>query len=240
MPGDSIGRSGETEQPGRFTSTRGDEAARQIGGDPSPAAISATFSPAVIEDIQIKAELARYRIRGFGALRRANLGDVRRPHVRPRHAHAHPARRLSRGVCLAHRPGHSVRRQADRARDPAHGHGHELRGPFAPGQDRAGARRAAGRHVVDHRRRRDARRRADRVARFDLRGPAQSLWDQHPAPPPGRRDRADDRPGCQARHRRLAPGLEGLRRDRRGCATFLRASISARRAGIPISSAPTT
>jgi glutamate synthase domain-containing protein 2 len=30
---------------------------------------SATFTPAVIEDIQIKAELARYRIRGFGTLR---------------------------------------------------------------------------------------------------------------------------------------------------------------------------
>src|SRR5262245_12047263 len=30
---------------------------------------SGTFSPAVIEDIQIKAELGRYRIRGFGTLR---------------------------------------------------------------------------------------------------------------------------------------------------------------------------
>jgi methylamine---glutamate N-methyltransferase subunit C len=30
---------------------------------------SATFSPSVIEDIQIKAELGRYRIRGFGTLR---------------------------------------------------------------------------------------------------------------------------------------------------------------------------
>src|SRR5438132_915024 len=30
---------------------------------------SGTFTPGVIEDIQIKAELARYRIRGFGILR---------------------------------------------------------------------------------------------------------------------------------------------------------------------------
>src|SRR5438874_3868691 len=30
---------------------------------------SGTFTPAVIEDIQIKAELSRYRIRGFGSLR---------------------------------------------------------------------------------------------------------------------------------------------------------------------------
>ena len=43
--------------------------AEPIGGDPSPAESSGVFTPAVIEDIQIKAELARYRIRGFGALR---------------------------------------------------------------------------------------------------------------------------------------------------------------------------
>ncbi len=43
--------------------------AARIGGDPSPRETSGTFTPAVIEDIQIKAELARYRIRGFGSLR---------------------------------------------------------------------------------------------------------------------------------------------------------------------------
>jgi methylamine---glutamate N-methyltransferase subunit C len=37
--------------------------------DPSPMQRSGTFSAGVIEDIQIKAELARYRIRGFGILR---------------------------------------------------------------------------------------------------------------------------------------------------------------------------
>ena len=45
------------------------ETVRLIGGDPSPAESSGTFTPAVIEDIQIKSELARYRIRGFGSLR---------------------------------------------------------------------------------------------------------------------------------------------------------------------------
>ena len=39
------------------------------GADPSPPERSGTFTPGVIEDIQIKAELARYRIRGFGILR---------------------------------------------------------------------------------------------------------------------------------------------------------------------------
>src|SRR3954454_450364 len=37
--------------------------------DPSPMERSGTYTPGVIEDIQIKAELARYRIRGFGILR---------------------------------------------------------------------------------------------------------------------------------------------------------------------------
>src|SRR4051794_27882864 len=41
-------------------------------GDPSPLQRSGTFDPGVIEDIQIKAELARYRIRGFGLLRPRN------------------------------------------------------------------------------------------------------------------------------------------------------------------------
>jgi methylamine---glutamate N-methyltransferase subunit C len=37
--------------------------------DPSPRQQSGVFTPGVIEDIQIKADLARYRIRGFGILR---------------------------------------------------------------------------------------------------------------------------------------------------------------------------
>jgi methylamine---glutamate N-methyltransferase subunit C len=65
---ESFGRSGQATGPTVPARTAADTA-RQIGGDPSPFATSATFSPAVIEDIQIKAELARYRIRGFGALR---------------------------------------------------------------------------------------------------------------------------------------------------------------------------
>src|SRR3954454_12420240 len=37
--------------------------------DPSPMQRSGVFDAGAIEDIQIKAELARYRIRGFGLLR---------------------------------------------------------------------------------------------------------------------------------------------------------------------------
>ena len=35
----------------------------------NPPPSSGTYTPAVIEDIQVKAELGRYRIRGFGILR---------------------------------------------------------------------------------------------------------------------------------------------------------------------------
>ena len=34
-----------------------------------PLKASGTFTPDVIEDIQVKADLGRYRIRGFGTLR---------------------------------------------------------------------------------------------------------------------------------------------------------------------------
>ena len=37
---------------------------------PPPLPVSGTYTPVVIEDIQVKAELGRYRIRGFGTLRR--------------------------------------------------------------------------------------------------------------------------------------------------------------------------
>ncbi len=114
----------------------------------------------------------------------------------------------------AHGSRHAVRRQADRAGNAPHGDRDELRGPLAQRQDGPLPRSAAGGNLDDHRRRRDARRRAHRVARDDLRGPAQPLRDQHPAPPPGRRDRADDRPGGQAGDRRIAAGLQGLRGDR--------------------------
>ena len=49
----------------------------------------------------------------------------------------------------------------------------------------------------------------------------------------GRRDRADDRPGRQARHRRAAARLEGVARDRRASATCRPASTSARPARHP-------
>ena len=70
-PSDRRDRSSQPSKQIRRPCSRLDatETARLIGGDPSPPRASGTFTPAVIEDIQIKAELARYRIRGFGSLR---------------------------------------------------------------------------------------------------------------------------------------------------------------------------
>ena len=45
---------------------RTDNNDRPLTAEPSQLTSSGTYTPAVIEDIQIKAELGRYRIRGFG------------------------------------------------------------------------------------------------------------------------------------------------------------------------------
>ena len=66
------------------------------GGALRPLRPSQIYRPEVIEDIQAKAELGRYRIRGFGTLRPRPLGHLRRSHLHPLLAHAHPARRLPR------------------------------------------------------------------------------------------------------------------------------------------------
>jgi glutamate synthase domain-containing protein 2 len=55
--------------PDEAASSPSEDPAPGLGFDPSPMERSGTFTPGVIEDIQIKAELARYRIRGFGILR---------------------------------------------------------------------------------------------------------------------------------------------------------------------------
>ena len=74
---------------------------------------------------------------------------------------------------------------------------------------------------------------ARQVQDADLRSAAQPLRHQHPSSAAGRRHRADDRPGRQARHRRVAAGLESFRRRSPGSATCRRAWISARPARHP-------
>ena len=143
-----------------------------------------------------------------------DLGHLRRPDVRPRHPDAHPARRLPRAVRHEDRPRHPVRPPAAGAGHPADGHRDELRRLVAERQSGAGARGARGGDFDHDGRRRHARRRAGRIACPGLRSLTQPLRDRRPPPAPVRRYRADHRPGGQTRHRRPAPGLEGLRRDR--------------------------
>ena len=78
--------------------------------------------------------------------------------------------------------------------------------------------REAGR-LDDHRRRRHARRPSARTRRCSSTRSLPSRYGINVASPaPGRRHRADHRPGSQAGHRRSAAGLQGFGRRSRGCA----------------------
>ena len=159
------------------------ETARRIGGDPSPHATSGTFSPAVIEDIQIKAELARYRIRGFGALRERTWATFDDLTFLPGTLTRIPLEGY-REACVSRTVlGSRFAAKPIELEIPLMVTGMSYEGPLAarprPALARAGA--ACG-HVLHDRRRRNAGRRARRVARADLRGSAQSLWNQYQTP----------------------------------------------------------
>ena len=152
--GDSAGPPSENET-SSVAPPRAMETAGRIGGDPSPSENSATFSPAVIEDIQIKAELARYRIRGFGTLRKrtwATFDDL-----------TFVPATLTRIPLEGYRETCSSRtvlgtRFAEKPLEldiPLMVTGMSY-GLESPGEDRTRARRKARRHLLDHRRRRDA------------------------------------------------------------------------------------
>ena len=131
--------------------------------DASPMERSGTFTPGVIEDIQIKAELARYRIRGFGILRPRTWatfddltfipGTLTRI---PLEGYREKCRtRTVLGTRFASRPI-----ELD---IPLMVTGHELRGAVAERQGGPVARRADGGDLDHDGRRRHARRRAGRV-----------------------------------------------------------------------------
>ena len=76
--------------------------------------VAAAGTAEVIEDIQDKAQLGRYRIRGW--LDAASIAALRRPDLRALHALARAARGLPRAVRDRDGPRHALRREADRAR----------------------------------------------------------------------------------------------------------------------------
>ena len=83
---------------------------------------SGTFTPAVIEDIQIKAELARYRIRGFGSLRPRTWATFDDLTFIPGTLTRIPLEGYREACATRTVLGTRFATQADRARDPADGH----------------------------------------------------------------------------------------------------------------------
>ncbi len=101
--------------------------------------------PAVIEDIQIKAELARYRIRGFGSLRPRTWATFDDLTFIPGTLTRIPLEGYREACRTRTVLGTRFAGQADRARDPPDGDRDELRGTVQQRQDRAVARaRLAG------------------------------------------------------------------------------------------------
>ncbi len=71
---------------------------------------SGTYTPGIIEDIQAKAELGRYRIRGFGTLRPRTWATFDDLTFIPCGPDPHSAGRLPRTVLHADSPRASVTR----------------------------------------------------------------------------------------------------------------------------------
>ena len=196
------------------------------------------WSPETIQDIQTKAELGRYTNRG--ARHDPAHAALRGPDLRAVHALARPARGLPRDVPHRHRDRRPPRRQADPAAHPDHDRRHELRRALAQRQGGARHRGHPGRHLDDDRRRRHARPRARGLGPARLPGAAEPVRLQPAPPADGERRRDRDRPGRQARHRRRAPGREGVGDHRRASAPCRPESTSARPAATPTSSGRTT
>ena len=85
----------------------------------------------VIEEIQDKAQLGRYRIRGFGTLRERPLPSLDDLTFLPASLTRIPLEGYRERCETTTVLGHPLRRAADRARDPDDDHGHELRRPVA-------------------------------------------------------------------------------------------------------------
>ena len=170
---------------------------------------SKIFTPEVINDIHMKAELGRYRMRGFSMFKKIPHWDELM--FLPGHAHALRDRGLPREVRDQDGARRALREEADRARHPGLHHRHELRRAVARGEDGARQGRLDGRHGDLLRRGRHDPARARPVDQVVLPGHPEPVRVQ-PAPPDARRrDRVLHRPGLQGRPRRPPDGPEGHR-----------------------------
>ena len=170
---------------------------------------SKIFTPEVINDIHMKAELGRYRMRGFSMFKKIPHWDelVFLPGTLTRFVIEGYREKCETKTIL----GGALRAEADRARHPGLHHRHELRRAVARGEDGAREGRVDGRHGDLLGRGRDDPARARPVDEVVLPGDPEPVRVQ-PAPPDARRrDRVLHRPGLQGRPRRPPDGPEGDR-----------------------------
>ena len=174
---------------------------------------SRIFTPEVIDDIHVKAELGRYRMRGFSMFKQIPHWDELM--FLPGHADPLRDRGLPREVRHQDGARRALRQEADRARHPDLHHRHELRRAVARGEDGARQGRLDGRHRDLLGRGRDDPARARPLDQVVLPGDPEPLRLQPPPPDARRRVRVLHRPGLQGRPRRPPDGPEGHRAGRR-------------------------
>ncbi len=168
---------------------------------------AADSTPEVIDDIHIKAELGRYRMRGMASSRRSRTGTI---DLLTRHADRFVIEGY-RAKCDHARQCSAARQAAARPRYPGLRHRHELRRALLRSQDRAGARGDdGGLGDVLGRGRHDPRR-AALLGEVVLPVHPEPLRLQPAPPASGRRGRVLHRPGLQGRPRRPSHGPEGDR-----------------------------
>ena len=198
---------------------------------------SSLFTPQVIDDIHIKSELGRYRMRGFSMFKKIPL--LGRSHLPARHPDPFRHRGIPGEVPDEDGP-RAARQASSRARHPDLHHRHELRGAELRGEDRARARRDDGRHRDLLGRGRHDPRRAPLLLEVVLPVHPVPLRLQPASPAPRRRLRILHRPGLQGGAGRSPDGTEGHRPGRGDALPAGPASTSARPRAIPTGSDPTT
>ena len=181
-----------------------------------------------MDDIHIKAELGRYRMRGLALFKKIPSWDdlTFLPGTLTRFVIEG-----YREKCVTQDRDRPEGQAAARARHSDLHHRHELRRAVLRGQDRARTRRDDGGHGHLLRRGRHDSRRAPLLVKVVLPVHPVALRLQSASPPAGRRLRDLHRPGMQSRSGRASHGTEG---DRPGG----RDAVAARRHRSAVTGAP--
>ena len=193
------------------TSDRYDHRRQHRRGQPERRTVlgrSPIFTPEVINDIHMKAELGRYRMRGFSMFKKIPHWDdlMFMPGTLTRFVIEGYREKCETKTVLG-----AVREEPDRARHPRLHHRHELRRALARGEDGAREGRVHGRDGDVLGRGRDDPAGARPLDEVVLPVHPEPVRVQ-PAPPDARgRLRVLHRPGLQGRPRRPPDGPEGHR-----------------------------